>query len=41
MKTSKIKVRRTWGELKPVTRRIESGKAYTRRGKFGNKNKED
>lgn len=37
MKTNKIKVRRTWGELKPVTRRIESGKAYTRRGKFGNK----
>lgn len=29
MKT-KIKVRKTWGELKPVTKRIESDKIYKR-----------
>ena len=29
MKT-KIKVRNTWGDLKPVTKRIESDKIYKR-----------
>ena len=31
---AKIKVRRSWGELKPITKRIESDKIYKR-----NKNK--
>jgi hypothetical protein len=29
MKT-KIKIRKTWGDLKPVTKRIESDKIYKR-----------
>jgi len=27
---AKIKVRKSWGDLKPITKRIESGKAYKR-----------
>ena len=34
MKT-KIKVRKSWGDLKPVTKRIESDKIYKRKSKFG------
>jgi hypothetical protein len=30
----KIKVRKTWGLLNPVTRKINSGKVYCRREKF-------
>jgi len=27
-------VRKTWGELNPVTRKVESKKVYTRKPKF-------
>lgn len=27
---AKIKVRKTWGELKPITKRIDSAKIYKR-----------
>jgi len=27
---AKIKVRKSWGDLKPITKRIESGKVYKR-----------
>jgi hypothetical protein len=30
----KIKVRKTWGEMNPCTRRIDSRKVYCRRAKF-------
>lgn len=33
----KIKVRRFWGELNPVTRKIGSVKIYSRKNKWGNK----
>ena len=32
---NKIKVRKSWGELKPITKRIDSGKIYKRKSKFG------
>ena len=32
----KIKVRKSWGDLKPITRRIDSSKIYKRKSKFGN-----
>lgn len=32
-----IKIRKSWGDLKPVTKRVESRKAYTRKNKWGNK----
>jgi hypothetical protein len=33
MKT-KIKVRKMWGVMDPCTRKIESGKLYSRKNKF-------
>lgn len=30
-KSIQIKVRKSWGELNPVTKRIESKRAYTRK----------
>jgi len=33
MKT-KVKVRKTWGVINPYTRKIESGKLYSRKNKF-------
>ncbi len=31
----KIIVRKSWGDMKPVTKRIDSGKRYSRKSKFG------
>jgi hypothetical protein len=31
----KIKVRKTWGDTKPITKRIESAKLYKRKSKYG------
>lgn len=36
MKTT-IKVRKFWGELNPVTRKIDSKKVYSRKEKFQKK----
>lgn len=33
----KIKVRKSWGDLKPITKRIDSRKVYSRKNKWGNK----
>ena len=30
----KLKIRKSWGETKPVTKRIESAKAYSRKIKY-------
>jgi len=30
----KIKVRRSWGDLKPITKRINSAKIYKRKDRF-------
>jgi hypothetical protein len=30
----KIKVRKVWGDMNPCTRRIDSGKVYSRKSKF-------
>jgi hypothetical protein len=38
MKTNKIKVRRSWGDTKPITKRIDSAKLYKRKSKFGYSN---
>ena len=35
IKPMSVKVRKTWGELNPVTRRLESQKLYKRRAKYG------
>ena len=32
---NKIKIRKSWGDLKPITKRIDSGKIYKRKSKFG------
>jgi hypothetical protein len=34
MKAKKIKVRRTWGDLKPQTRVLKNKKIYSRKNKF-------
>lgn len=35
MKTKiKVKVRKMWGDMDPCTRKIESGKLYSRKNKF-------
>ena len=34
IKQNKIKIRRTWGDLKPVTKVKENKKIYSRRNKF-------
>ena len=31
---SQIKIRRSWGEMNPATKRIESKKRYSRKQKF-------
>ena len=31
----KIKVRKSWGDMKPVTKRIDSAKLYKRKSKYG------
>lgn len=36
MKTE-IKIRKSWGNTNPVTKKIESKKAYSRKNKWGNK----
>jgi len=36
-KKSDVKIRKTWGEMNPVTRKVESRKSYSRKQKF-NKN---
>jgi hypothetical protein len=33
---NKIKIRKSWGDLKPITKRIDSGKIYKRKSKFVN-----
>lgn len=30
-----VKVRKTWGELNPATRRVESQKLYKRHARYG------
>jgi hypothetical protein len=37
IKMSDIKVRKSWGDTSPVTKRIDSRKVYSRRNKWGNK----
>lgn len=37
-KQNKIKIRRTWGEMKPVTKVKDSKKVYSRKTKFSNEN---
>lgn len=32
----KIKIRKSWGDCKPITKRIESRKLYSRKNKWGN-----
>lgn len=32
-----IKVRKTWGDMKPVTKVKQSNKAYSRKNKWGNR----
>jgi hypothetical protein len=34
---SQIKVRRSWGQLNPATKRIESKKTFSRKQKFNSK----
>jgi len=34
-------VRKSWGDLKPITKRIESNKRYCRKNKWGNRYSED
>jgi len=36
MKTE-IKIRKSWGNTNPVTKKIESKKSYSRKNKWGNK----
>lgn len=31
---NKIKIRKSWGDLKPITKRIDSAKIYKRKSKF-------
>lgn len=31
---AKIKIRKTWGDMNPCVRRIDSGKLYNRKSKF-------
>jgi len=33
---NKIKIRKSWGDLKPITKRIDSAKIYKRKSKFVN-----
>lgn len=33
---TKIKIRRSWGEIRPVTTRINSKRIYVRKHKFNN-----
>jgi len=37
----KIKIRKSWGDMKPITKRIDSSKIYKRKGKFTKWNLED
>jgi hypothetical protein len=30
-----IKIRKSWGDMNPVTKRIDSKKVYTRKKKYG------
>lgn len=33
----KIKIRKSWGVTNPVTKKIDSGKSYSRKNKWGKK----
>jgi len=37
MNAKTIKIRKSWGQLNPATRRIESKKRYSRKEKWGKK----